>query len=111
MWKLFTIQNLSGPTNKFTYQSNGRNGNLFNFGTFTAIFETDNSRIRINNVNNALSVIQIKLGDTNLLLTNIEQIQDNYTKKFFGIVNYQNEDLDINENSILTIITNGPINN
>lgn len=108
-WKLFTIQDLSGPTNKFTYQSNSRNGNSFNFGAFTAIFETE--YIRINKVNNALSVIQINLGDTNLLLNNIEQIQDNYTKEFFGIVYYQSSNLDINENSVLRITTNGPINN
>lgn len=110
-WKFFSIFNLSGPTNKFTYISNGRNGNLFTFGQgFNAIFETKNSRIRIDRVNNALSIIQINLDGFNLVINNIEQL-NNFEKEFFGVVYYQNENLNINENSVLTIITNGPINN
>ena len=107
-WKFFSIFNLSEPTDRLTYRSNGRNGNLFTFGQgnpeYNAIFETEFSRIRINNVNNVLSIIQINLDGTNLVINNIEQLNN------YGSVSYQNN-LNINENSVLTIITNGPINN
>jgi hypothetical protein len=104
------IRNLSGPTNKLTYKSNGRRGDLFIiFGQgneeFNAIFQTEYSRIRIDRVNNTLSIIQINLDGTNLVINNIEQLNN------YGSVSYKNDDLNINENSVLTIITNGPINN